>query len=144
MHGHYAYFEVLQTNYKYLNLLENTCSDKEAYGDRPSVTDCVEGFIERQLKCSIPWHSIRTERDECILEDQFVRYAEVSEQLSYLDEEQIWELTGCMRRCDQKEYRGTIDIFRRFEANKIVNVFAYGKLEQGRFYQLWTHNMPGR
>ena len=108
LHSHYAYYEVLKTNYKYLNLPENRCSDKETYLDGPSVTECVEGFIEQHLKCSIPWHNFRTGRDECTLEDQFLRYAEVSEQLANLDEQQIWELTGCMRPCDQTEYRGAI------------------------------------
>ena len=61
-----------------------------------------------ELVPSIPWHNFRTGRDECTLEDQFLRYAEVSEQLANLDEQQIWELTGCMRRCDQTEYRGAI------------------------------------
>ena len=61
-----------------------------------------------ELVPSIPWHNFRTGRDECTLEDQFLRYAEVSEQLANLDEQQIWELTGCMRPCHQTEYRGAI------------------------------------
>ena len=110
LHSHYAYYEVLQTNYKYLSLPDNRCADKDTYLAGSSITECVEGFIENQLNCSIPWHNFRAEKDECKLEDQFVRYAEVSEQLAKMDEQQIWELTGCMRPCDQIEYRGAIHL----------------------------------
>ena len=54
LNSHYAYYEVSKTNYKYLNLPENRCSDKDTYLDGPSVTECVEGFIENHLKCRDP------------------------------------------------------------------------------------------
>ena len=101
--GHYAYYEIIQTQYKDLNIPDNEC--KEDHGTGPSVRECIEQSVDRHLGCHIPWHLGDRTGKECNSEEQFVSYSSLASGLAQKDEEEILNATGCMRHCQRMEYR---------------------------------------
>ena len=107
-YGHYQYFEIFRTSYKERNQDGNICDEGEGpHKTTQSVKDCIERFIDCELKCHIPWHTSerKEEHADCSSEEEFERYVFLSNRLSSLDSQDMEHATGCMRRCDRMEYK---------------------------------------
>ena len=107
-YGHYQYFEIFRTSYKERNQDGNICDDGEGpHKTTQSVKDCIERFIDCELKCHIPWHTSerKEEHADCTSDEEFERYVFLSNRLSSLDSRDMEQATGCMRRCDRMEYK---------------------------------------
>ena len=85
-YGHYQYYEILQTYYKDMDLLNNKCEDEGLNVEKGvSVRECIEQAIDFIMECHIPWHISTNKTDvheDCSTESQYLTYADLTERLA--------------------------------------------------------------
>ena len=71
-----------------------------------TIRECIERFVDSNLGCHIPWHTNgpRKEEEDCSSQEQFLNYERLSDKLSTLDAKSMEEETGCLKRCERREY----------------------------------------
>ena len=142
--GHFAYYEILQTYYKDLNLPDNRCESPQEQGDT-SVRRCIEKYIEKFLKCHIPWHVNASSTKKCRTEDEFLSYGSLSNKLAFSDEEEISHITGCTRSCQHMEYslEYTSPVGKKYDSSPdlLKTRFVYLSGEKQQFCLIFVREM---
>jgi hypothetical protein len=102
-HGYYQYIEIKKTGVKNLDQSNYRCeSSREGIGAK----ECTHKYIDTRLGCSLPWskqnYSVLPTCDEPW---QYNKLFSIYEETSSMDENEIYETTGCLSSCEKNEYQ---------------------------------------
>ena len=100
-----AFGTYFRTYFMDKDLDDNACDNLES-DQKPTVTECIEEFIHREVGCNIPWHmSKNVRKQECASDNQFGIYQQLAFDLATMDSKEMAQKTGCKKRCKRMEYK---------------------------------------
>ena len=127
--GKYQYFKqdfyLTQVHWKAIDHKKQRCDNKRSFVDEEnSVSECIVGYLEEEIGCSMQLYGSKKEIRRSVIYHQFssfyeneldfwVRCNETGQLKKYLDftaklyladENEVFELTGCLSTCEKYEY----------------------------------------
>ena len=82
---------------------ESVCKSSEG----TEYSSCIDRYIERQMKCKIPWISDSdniTSFDVCSSVNQTLKYLNISKKITNMRETEVAIETDCYIPCTRNEY----------------------------------------
>ena len=61
-----------------------------------SMNKCIQGYIEDEIGCQLPWNSGKTALPRCIEREQYQSFIDTSDRISRLSGFSIAKKTGCL------------------------------------------------
>jgi hypothetical protein len=144
-HGYYQLFEISKTDVKNLDQPNYRCDgSREGIGAK----ECTNRYIENRLGCSLPWRkqNYSVLLPTCNEPWQYDKLFSIYQDTSSMDNNEIYNITGCLSSCEKSEYQmriqSEITQANNYPPNqyKIKMILTSGRYIEKKQYLIYDNN----
>lgn len=95
-------FEIQMEDVTYLKDKRTPCQSEPRTED---MNTCIQHYLERTMKCQLPWHNESTVLPRCTKPEQYDEFIKSYNKITRMKEASIAEITSCLPSCERREFQ---------------------------------------